>query len=231
MPTSEDLKSGDFFFGLAPPTEFANATPRKISFLNWTFYPPPPFPHRGISREKRGPICQGLQLVEYSSNQTLAYIRVTKKNYSFCLPRTTCLTQENEARDRNTGIRSRMILEFWNIWSWNLSFFVGNWSKLPFIRAFGHPEMTQSPLEQRAVELSENVTLLEVQDGSDTNQLKGKQRALEDLPAVNDRRGKVCTRCRTSDYERTNCKKTPCNEVNSCKLKDKHPESLTEIGT
>ncbi|CAH3164230.1 unnamed protein product [Pocillopora meandrina] len=110
-------------------------------------------------------------------------------------------------------------------------FFVGNWSKLPFIRAFGHPEMTQSPLEQRAVELSENVTLLEVQDGSDTNQLQGKQRALEDLPAVNDRRGKVCTRCRTSDYERTNCKKTPCNDVNSCKLKDKHPESLTEIGT
>ena len=41
--------------------------------------------------------------------------------------------------------------------------------------------MTQSPLEQRAIELSENVTLLEVQDESATNQLQGKQRALEDL--------------------------------------------------
>ena len=67
--------------------------------------------------------------------------------------------------------------------------------------------MTQSPLERRAVELSENVTLQEVQDESATNQLQGKQRALEDLPAVNDRRGKVCTRCRTIDHDRTNCKK------------------------
>ena len=94
-----------------------------------------------------------------------------------------------------------------------------------------NPEMTQSPLERRAVELSENVTLLEVQDESATNQLQGKQRALEDLPAVNDRRGKVCTLCRTTDHDRTNCKKTSCNDVNSCKLKDKHPELLTEIRT
>ena len=48
---------------------------------------------------------------------------------------------------------------------------------------------------------------------------------------MNDRHGKVCTRCGNSDYDRTNCKKTPCNDVNSCKLKDKHPELLTEIRT
>ena len=119
MPTSEDLKSEDFFlFGLAPPNRIRQCDPPENFFFELdALPPPPPFPHRGISREKRGPICQGLQLVEYSSNQTLAYIRVTKKNYSFCLPRTTCLTQENEARDRNTGIRSRMILEF-GIWKY-----------------------------------------------------------------------------------------------------------------
>ena len=32
-------------------------------------------PLQAILREKRGSICQGLQLVEYSSNQTLAYIK------------------------------------------------------------------------------------------------------------------------------------------------------------
>ena len=48
---------------------------------------------------------------------------------------------------------------------------------------------------------------------------------------MNDSRGKVCTRCRTTDHDRTNCKKTPCNDVNSCKLKEKHPELLTEIRT
>ena len=128
MPTSGDLRSGDFFSDqhLPPtPTEFANTTP----------YPSPPPPHRAISREKRGSIYQGLQVVEYSSNQTLAYIGVTKKKLSsICLQRTTCITQGNEARNRYTSKRSQMILEFWNIRSLNLTFFfVGNWSKLPFV--------------------------------------------------------------------------------------------------
>ena len=83
----------------------------------------PPYPHRVISREKRGSIYQWLQVVDYSSNQALAYIGVTKKKLSsICLQRTTCITQENEARNRNTSIRSYTILEFWNIWSLNLSF-------------------------------------------------------------------------------------------------------------
>ena len=113
--------------------------PLEISNLEIFFrtsIPPPPRPsspirplppHRAISREKRGSIYQGLQVVEYSSNQTLAYIGVTKKKLSsICLQRTTCITQENEARNRNTSKRSQMILEFWNIWSLNLIFFVGN---------------------------------------------------------------------------------------------------------
>ena len=116
MPTSGDLRSGDFFPDqhLPPtPTEFVNTTP----------YLSPPPPHRAISREKRGSIHQELQVVEYSSNQTLAYIGVTKKKLSsICLQRTTPITQENEARNRNTSKRSQMILEFWNIWSLNLSF-------------------------------------------------------------------------------------------------------------
>ena len=103
MPTSGDLKS---------PTEFANTTP----------IPPP---HLAISRENS--IYQGLRVVEYSYNQTLAYIGVTKKKLSsICLQRTTSITQENEARNRNTSKRSQMILEFWNIWSLNLSFLWAN---------------------------------------------------------------------------------------------------------
>ena len=82
-----------------------------------------PLPHPAISSDKRGSIYQWLQVVEYSSNQTLAYIGVTKKKLSsICLQRTTSITQENEARNRNTSMRSQMILEFWNIWSLNLIF-------------------------------------------------------------------------------------------------------------
>ena len=112
MPTSGDLKSGDFFpdqHSLPPPPDRVRQ------------YDPYPLPHWAISRENS--IYQGLQVVEYSSNQTLAYIGVTKKKLaSICLQRTTPITQENEARNRNTSIRSQMILEFWNIWSLNLSF-------------------------------------------------------------------------------------------------------------
>ena len=133
MPTSGDLRSGDFFSDqhLPPtPTEFANTTP----------YPSPP-PNRAISREKRGSIYQGLQVVEYSSNQTLAYIGVTKKKLSsICLQRTTCITQGNEARNRYTSKRSQMILEFWNKGSLNLIFFCGQLIQTSFYMVvFGHP--------------------------------------------------------------------------------------------
>ena len=48
---------------------------------------------------------------------------ITKKKLSsFYSQQITCIAQESEARNRNTSIRSQMILEFWNIWSLNLSF-------------------------------------------------------------------------------------------------------------
>ena len=122
MPTSGDFKSGDFFSDqhsanwifhyVTPPP------PQRISHLIWPPIPLPP-PHPNFM-EKPGSICQGLQLVEYSSNQTLTYIGVTRKKLSsFCLQWTTCITLENEARNCNTSIRSQMILEFWNIWHKN----------------------------------------------------------------------------------------------------------------
>ena len=68
------------------------------------------------------------------------FLGVTKKKLSsFYSQQITCIAQESEARNRNTSIRSQMILEFWNIWSLNLSFFAGNWSKPPLIREFWSP--------------------------------------------------------------------------------------------
>ena len=46
----------------------------------------------------------------------------------------------------------------------------------------------QGPLDRRAAELSENLELLEVQVQSAKNHLAGKQKALEDLPNVYERR-------------------------------------------
>ena len=121
------------FFGPASP-------PHPDRVCQYDSLPLPP-PNRAISREKRGSIYQGLQVVEYSSNQTLAYIGVTKKKLSsICLQRTTCITQGNEARNRNTSKRSQMILEFWNIGSLNLIFFCGQLIQTSFYMVvFGHP--------------------------------------------------------------------------------------------
>jgi len=94
------------------------------------------------------------------------------------------------------------------------------------------PRTIQSPLDRRAPELSENLKLLEVQFESAKSHLQGKQKALEGLPNVHERRGKVCAICHTSGHNRTNCNwKISCNDVNTCKLKDKHPELLADIRT
>ena len=61
--------------------------------------------------------------------------------------------------------------------------------------------------------------------------IQGKQKALEDLPSVHERRGEVCAIFHTSGHNTTNCKKIPCNDVNTCKPKDKHPELLADIRT
>ena len=87
----------------------------------------------------------------------------------------------------------------------------------------------QSPLDQRALELSENLKLLELQVESAKNHIQGKQKALEDFPKVS--RGKVCAVCYSSGHNRAKCTQMPCNDVNVCKIKEKHPELLAEIRT
>ena len=41
----------------------------------------------------------------------------------------------------------------------------------------------------------------------------------------------MCAIWHTSGYKRKNCKKIHCNDVNICKLKDKHPKLLADIRT
>ena len=50
---------------------------------------------------------------------------------------------------------------------------------------------------------------------------KVKQKALEDFPKVS--RGKVCAVCHWLGHNRAKCTQMPCNDVNVCKIKEKHP--------
>ena len=93
------------------------------------------------------------------------------------------------------------------------------------------PQTLRSPLDRRAIELSENLKLLEVQVESAKSYLQGKQKALDDFPNAHERRGTVCAICHTSRHNREKCNKSPCHNVDLCKLKDKHPELLNDIRT
>ena len=114
MPTSGDLKSGNSFYSdqQGPPPQKKK---KKLIFYLDPLSPPP----RAILQEKHRSICRDFNWL----NTHPICIGVTKKKLSsFCLPRTTHIMLENKARNRNTSIRSQMILEFWNVWSLTLSF-------------------------------------------------------------------------------------------------------------
>ena len=52
---------------------------------------------------------------------------------------------------------------------------------------------------------------------------------MEDFPKVS--RGKVCAVCHSSGHNSAKCTQMPCNDVNVCKIKEKHPELLAEVRT
>ena len=113
MTTPGDLKSGDFFPDQhPPPTELTNVPPPPGNFpFNLDPYPPP-FTKQFCGKNVDLSVRDFNWLNTYPIKLSLAYIGVTKKKlFPFCLQRTMCITQENEARDRNTSTRSLMILD------------------------------------------------------------------------------------------------------------------------
>ena len=107
MPTSGDLKSEDFFSDQhPPPPDRIRQCDHPLENFFLDLDPLPPLSSTDRFRGKN----LDLSVRDFSWLNThpsrLAYIGVTKKKLSsFCLQRTTCITQENEARNRNTSIR------------------------------------------------------------------------------------------------------------------------------
>ena len=71
-----------------------------------------------------------------------------------------------------------------------------------------------SPLDRRAMELSEYLKLLGVKVQSANSHLQGKQKMLDDLSKAHERRGKVCAICRTAGHNRAKCNERPCQNIN-----------------
>ena len=87
-----------------------------------------------------------------------------------------------------------------------------------------HSTTALSPLDRRALEQTLNLKVLSVQVESARHELEKKRKEMEDLPAVHERQGKVCTVCHKQGHNKTKCTNMACFDVSVCKLKDKHPE-------
>ena len=131
MPISEDLKSWDFFpdwYPLPPPPPnwICQCDPPQIFFSDSdSLSPPPPCPP---------PInFEGKTWIYLSGTSNKKFF------FFFCLQQTMCIMQENEARNRNTSIRSQMILKFWNKWRLKCSFLRATDPNFLLSGSFGHP--------------------------------------------------------------------------------------------
>ena len=71
-----------------------------------------------------------------------------------------------------------------------------------------HSTTALSPLDRRALEQTENLKVLSVQVESARHELEKKRKEMEDLPAVHERRGKVCTVCHKQGHNKTKAPST-----------------------
>ena len=96
-------------------------------------------------------------------------------------------------------------------------------------RNVGSP--ANAPLERKAAEMKDNVLVLEVQISSasgELQKLKAQQDEFMPLAAV---RGRICNRCHQAGHMKTTCKERPCESINNCKIREKHPEFKNKISS
>jgi len=87
-----------------------------------------------------------------------------------------------------------------------------------------------SYLERKSAELTENLSLLQTQIRSASDQLQSVRREYKEASSkANGRRGKLCGRCHLAGHYKGRCSNAPCTDMNKCGASEKHPESKSEI--
>jgi len=93
-------------------------------------------------------------------------------------------------------------------------------------KATDHP----SYLERKSAELTENLSLLQTQIRSASEQLQSVRREYEEASSkANGRRGKLCDRCHLAGHYKGRCSNAPCTDMNKCGASEKYTESKSEI--
>ena len=92
-------------------------------------------------------------------------------------------------------------------------------------------EQSTTYLEKKSGELTENLSIIQTQIKSATDQLEIVRNQYEQASSkANGRRaGKLCTRCHQPGNYRACCSNPICMDMNNCGASEKHPESKIEI--
>ena len=91
-------------------------------------------------------------------------------------------------------------------------------------------EQSTTYLEKKSGEVTENLSIIQTQIKSATDQLEIVRNQYEQASSkANGRRGKLCTQCHQLGHYRGRCSNPTCMDMNNCGASEKHPESKNDI--
>ena len=89
---------------------------------------------------------------------------------------------------------------------------------------------SSSFLENKGAELMQNLSVIQTQIKSATDQLESVRNLYEKASSkASGRRGKLCTRCHQPGHYKAHCSNPPCTDMNICGTSKKHSENRFEI--
>lgn len=77
--------------------------------------------------------------------------------------------------------------------------------------------------------MNENLLVLRVQIKTAKEELEKLNQQEKTYKSLVGLRARVCNNCHTSGHTKTTCRNLPCTDIDSCKIKEKHPEHKTAI--
>ncbi|KAL9981945.1 hypothetical protein ACROYT_G010712 [Oculina patagonica] len=87
----------------------------------------------------------------------------------------------------------------------------------------------QSPLDAQQQEIEDNLQMLRVQITSAKDELAKLSERQKEFRSLGEIRGRVCNNCHQGGHTKTTCSGLSCNDINWCKIKDKHPEEKQKV--
>ena len=86
-----------------------------------------------------------------------------------------------------------------------------------------------SPLDSKQQEMKDSLTVLHVQIVTAKEALQKLNKLENEYVTLSSLRGRVCNNCHATGHTKTTCRSPPCSNIDSCKIKDKHPEHKMKV--